>query len=293
MPQSPDSDRPPMGDVVKLARYYRQAPLENDYLESTKTELYALTSLFVDKVVPAFLFNREPVIRPTDGPTDMSRLYAHFWNTTFFRFQDVVFNYVSNTLMESGSRDYVMLERLWQVGQRLYRQKLTDDITTVGNYIMGGVGTAESIMIPVLQAIPHIWKTDKKSMPTAREALSVAKQSFAFINELAGTNVRNLNVLPELYYAVGEYDYLAPSLFYLKPQGGSYSIAVKPDVIDGIRKKTGYWLDDLPANDLTIGCPALPNGNIRKLWDWHVEQAEMLYTLQLSPENVKNATVTL
>ena len=241
---------------------------------SVKPELYALTSVVTEHIVNKAYENRKP---PSQRLTILDRKNS-FVNLGASIRQDIYLVVNNETFaFEAGNGpDYVV-----QAYKRMdlltwgINDALPGTINQGGKmFLIAGINTVKDIMAGVLSVIPEVHGINRQT-----ELLEIAENTYPLILKIATSHMYvGIDATNQLRTG-SMFSSFDKKFFQVRNIGGKKYLSFSEEAEEVI-KRYEYELS-LSSVSPTVGCPAAVNlgqGNsIRKMWDWHLEYARVLY----------------
>jgi len=274
-----------------------------EWHSKVKTELYALTAVFTDKLVGRaydLRNNRQPfgLLKLDDSEKDSYRVAKLSDLDNMFPFVSIT-TYMWDTFsialdkeireIEAGTSSPITesVYRRLNVLLNLLRENIGENHMTqfrYGNiypFIITGSNFAATVMGGMIEVIPRV----EGSVENPQRLTSIAKNSYPLVAKLAMANMDKLNFVGALQGVPLE-DLVLPfpfrsRYFEIEGAGDEARLEVSKEGKEQLEKSGIAWEDLGIGRSLTIGCPAMVNfgdrSAVKKLWDWHVEIAEKIY----------------
>lgn len=256
-------------------------PDNQNWHPGMKAEKYALTAIFIDRIVtranagrvkrpPFGLRFEDKTLTPKrlDHAAPFNTVQMGMFETLEFTKDDELKDFVKNNLPENVLAVY---HRLHSLGALVGDRSNMD----------GGLDFACVFMSAVCEAIPR-FSPDVQDPDVLAER---AKNSAPLVLKVAAANMANvqlcLNSLTATLSQSEPFSRFRPDSVEIGEIGGKEQLVISEK---GMERLKWNGVEDLAVGrGVTIGCPALVNfgegSAIQTLWDWHVDVARQIYPL--------------
>lgn len=260
-----------------------------------KPELYALTSIFADRIITRSLAQREN--RPPFGfvsiADDSPDSKDHQTETVAFLDDEDPFLSLGmsmrSTLIVDMMDEIKALEegdipdhKLQSVYSR-YSQLLEAYHETIPGFVTPGINTAVAVMFGVLEVIPRVCDGDFDP----RQLTQIAANSYPLIVKLASLHIDvfadlNTTIMDPFHPGTDELFVSFDPRFFRIGGGQNQRLVSSEDLLTRMKQLTDALnrsKDQHPSP--TVNCPAIVNlgggSPINRLWDWGVQTAQPIY----------------
>lgn len=247
-----------------------------------KPEFEALTAVLIDRVVTCAYEERDTRIQSAivlsaggdDTFTVLEKIMTQDIGSSANRLQRQIEN---ETVDPELISTYIRFSDLLK--ERAEMDPEIGQHTTLLSSLLGGIQTATLMMSESLGLINVLGEGK-----SPEELVGIAKRSYPLIVNIAAMNLEHFIFAGEVLQPLDSEDdsfgfiHLSPYKFALIGDPGRERLEITPEAseeIEGLIEKSGELT--VP----TTGCPGLVNfgtgSAIRKLWDWHLELAEIIF----------------